>query len=190
MSIPLLGVQACSAQLEALGEAAGLRPRKLDKKAERSLVHAHRKALQEQLQAEENPPAVLSLAVPLLFIKVGWQVLCRCPLVFMQRLHALDAHSQAHSLIEATAVLHPPPSVTYKSAGNIHLGWPKKAGAWRLRHCPWCSTEDSRDMRPDFHDWRHFAEVVTTSLGRCTKTLRVQCPQVWGTGIRRLSVIS
>ena len=92
MSISLLDVQACSAQLEALGEAAGLRPRKLDKKAERSLVHAHRKALQEQLQAEENPPAALSLAVPLLFIKVGWQTLCRRLLDFMQRLRVLGAH--------------------------------------------------------------------------------------------------
>ena len=65
-------LQACEAQLEALGGAAGLRSRKLDKKAERSLVHAHRKCLQEQLQSEEQPPAALSLAVPLLFIKVGW----------------------------------------------------------------------------------------------------------------------
>lgn len=65
-------LQACEAQLEALSEAAGLRSRKLDKKAERSLVHVHRKCLQEQLQSEEHPPAALSLAVPLLFIKVGW----------------------------------------------------------------------------------------------------------------------
>ncbi|KAK9826021.1 hypothetical protein WJX74_006062 [Apatococcus lobatus] len=102
--------QACSAQLEALSEAAGLRARKLDKKAERSLVHLHCKALQEQLQSEENPPAALSLAVPLLFIRVHHKALLvpgRCLLGICQRLSAsLDEHAtfllEFHDLVVAS----------------------------------------------------------------------------------------
>ena len=51
---------------QAAASAAGLRLKRLDKKLERQLVHAHCKALAEQLDASSDPAASLSTAVPLL----------------------------------------------------------------------------------------------------------------------------
>jgi hypothetical protein len=59
-------VAALEAALEPLAGAAGVRLRKLDAKAERALLAAHRAALAAQLAEEEAPPAALLLAVPLL----------------------------------------------------------------------------------------------------------------------------
>jgi hypothetical protein len=60
-------VPALEAALEPLAAACGLRLPRLDKKSEKCLLAAHRRALAEQLAAEEAPPAALLLAVPLLF---------------------------------------------------------------------------------------------------------------------------
>jgi hypothetical protein len=51
--------------LEALADALGVRLRGADKKAERSLLHAHKKGMEARLSAEEQPAAALLLAVPL-----------------------------------------------------------------------------------------------------------------------------
>eukprot|EP00271_Cylindrocystis_brebissonii_P007115 TRINITY_DN20280_c0_g1_i1.p1 TRINITY_DN20280_c0_g1~~TRINITY_DN20280_c0_g1_i1.p1 ORF type:complete len:378 (-),score=105.92 TRINITY_DN20280_c0_g1_i1:622-1608(-) len=58
------------AALERCAEACGMRLRRLDKKAERALLHAHSKSLQAQLQEEADPVAALPLAVAFLFFKV------------------------------------------------------------------------------------------------------------------------
>ena len=44
--------------------------KRLDKKLERQLVHAHCKALAAQLEAADDPAAALSIAVPLLAAQV------------------------------------------------------------------------------------------------------------------------
>ncbi|KAK9817206.1 hypothetical protein WJX72_011062 [[Myrmecia] bisecta] len=66
--------------LEHAAEDAGLRLRRLDKKAERGLVHAHRKALEAQLEAAIEPASALSLVVPMLFAKVHGSELGAPPL--------------------------------------------------------------------------------------------------------------
>ena len=53
--------------LEETAEALGVRLKGGDRKTERSLLHAHRKGLEERLRAEEDPAAALLVAVPLLF---------------------------------------------------------------------------------------------------------------------------
>ena len=53
--------------LEDTAEALGVRLKGGDKKTERSLLHAHRKGLEERLRAEEDPAAALLVAVPLIF---------------------------------------------------------------------------------------------------------------------------
>jgi hypothetical protein len=63
-------LQEVHAAVEEAAEAAGLRPRRLDKKLERQLVHQHRKALEAQLAREADPAAALSLVVPLLVAQV------------------------------------------------------------------------------------------------------------------------
>ncbi|KAL4425678.1 hypothetical protein ABPG75_009694 [Micractinium tetrahymenae] len=62
-------VEAFQAELEAAAEAAGLRLRRLDKKAERSLVFAQRKAWEAAATAAADPSALLALAVPLLLAR-------------------------------------------------------------------------------------------------------------------------
>ncbi len=56
--------------VQAAALAAGLRLKRLDRKLERQLVHAHCKALAAQLEAAANPAAALSVAVPLLAAQV------------------------------------------------------------------------------------------------------------------------
>mmetsp|Transcript_16765 Transcript_16765/g.54824 ORF Transcript_16765/g.54824 Transcript_16765/m.54824 type:complete len:769 (+) Transcript_16765:27-2333(+) len=51
--------------LENASEECGARLRRLDKRGERSLVHAHRKALESQLALETDPAQGIALAVPL-----------------------------------------------------------------------------------------------------------------------------
>jgi hypothetical protein len=60
-------VAPLEAALEPLSSACGLRLKPLDKKSERALLLAHRRALAVQLAAETEPPAALLLAVPLLY---------------------------------------------------------------------------------------------------------------------------
>ena len=60
-------VAPLEAALEPLASACGLRLKPLDKKAERALLQAHRRALSAQFAAETEPPAALLLAVPLLY---------------------------------------------------------------------------------------------------------------------------
>lgn len=62
-------LQAFQAELEATCEAAGLRLRRLDKKAERSLVFAQRKAWEAAATVAADPSALLALAVPLLLAR-------------------------------------------------------------------------------------------------------------------------
>lgn len=61
--------QAFQVELEAAAEAAGLRLRRLDKKAERSLVFAQRKAWEAAAAAAADPSALLALVVPLLLAR-------------------------------------------------------------------------------------------------------------------------
>jgi hypothetical protein len=56
--------------LVAAAEAAGMHLRKLDRKAEKAMVQGTRAALMEKLEGEEEPPEVLSLAVPLIVAQV------------------------------------------------------------------------------------------------------------------------
>ena len=60
-------VAPLEAALEPLASACGLRLKLLDKKSERALLQAHRRALAAQFAAETEPPAALLLAVPLLY---------------------------------------------------------------------------------------------------------------------------
>ncbi len=60
----------CDEPVQAAALAAGLRLKRLDKKLERQLVHAHCKALAAQLEAADDPAAALSIAVPLLAAQV------------------------------------------------------------------------------------------------------------------------
>ena len=63
-------VQPALEALQSAAEAAGLQLRKLDKKAEKSLVQDHRNALEEKLNSQEDPAEALSLVVPLLVAQV------------------------------------------------------------------------------------------------------------------------
>ena len=60
---------AASLRAQALAEAAGaagMRLRRLDRRAERTAVAARRRALADALAHEGDPAAALALAVPLL----------------------------------------------------------------------------------------------------------------------------
>lgn len=61
--------QAFQSELDAAVEAAGLRLRRLDKKAERALVFAQRKLWEQQAAAETDASTLLALAVPLLLAR-------------------------------------------------------------------------------------------------------------------------
>ena len=58
--------------LEEAAEAAGIRLKPLDKKAEKAALASQRAALRGQLQCEQDPATALSLVVPLLVIQVNW----------------------------------------------------------------------------------------------------------------------
>lgn len=62
-------LQAFQPELDAAAEAAGLRLRRLDKKAERSLVFAQRKLWEQQATAAPDASTLLALAVPLLLAR-------------------------------------------------------------------------------------------------------------------------
>ncbi|GAB4816872.1 hypothetical protein N2152v2_003918 [Parachlorella kessleri] len=62
-------LEAFVSEFDAAAEAAGLRLRKLDKKAERSRVAEQQRAWQAQLAAEGDPSAALLLLVPCLLAK-------------------------------------------------------------------------------------------------------------------------
>ena len=68
-------VAPLEAALEPLASACGLRLKPLDKKSERALLQAHRRALAAQFAAETEPPAALLLAVPLLYATCFGRVL-------------------------------------------------------------------------------------------------------------------
>jgi hypothetical protein len=75
-------VQVAWDALEAAAEAAGIQLRKLDRKAEKAMVQETRVALMEKLEGEEDPPEVLSLAVPLIMAQVRfYHFLGRDPVV-------------------------------------------------------------------------------------------------------------
>jgi hypothetical protein len=95
--------------LEEAAGAAGVRRRPPDKKAEKAALQALKAALQAQLTSEEDPAVALSLAVPLLALRVGCVVciagphgsLCRASLACEDGMHAavssaslLHAHCQ------------------------------------------------------------------------------------------------
>ncbi len=61
--------QTFQPELDAAAEAAGLRLRRLDKKAERSLVFAQRKLWEQQAAAAPDASTLLALAVPLLLAR-------------------------------------------------------------------------------------------------------------------------
>ena len=63
-------LQTTEAALLAAAEAAGLRLRRVDRKQEQALLQQHRAGLQQCLEAETEPAAVLSQAAPLLLAKV------------------------------------------------------------------------------------------------------------------------
>ena len=69
-------LQATEAALIAAAEAAGLRLRRADRKQEQALLQQHRAGLQQRLEAETEPAAVLSQAAPLLLAKVC-RLLCQ-----------------------------------------------------------------------------------------------------------------
>ena len=77
-------VQPALEALQRAAEAAGLQLRKLDKKAEKSLVQDHRNALEEKLKSQEDPAEALSLVVPLLVTQVVLNLVS-------QHLHATSA---------------------------------------------------------------------------------------------------
>lgn len=58
--------------------SAGIQLRKLEKKAEKALVAAHRAGLQEKLASQEEPAEALSHAVPALVAQV-WCLGCLGP---------------------------------------------------------------------------------------------------------------
>ena len=62
-------LQPFQAELEAAAEAAGLRLRRLDKKGERSLVFAQRKAWDAAAASADDPSSLLALAVPALLAR-------------------------------------------------------------------------------------------------------------------------
>ena len=62
--------QALVRALDEAAEAAGLRLKPLDRKAEKAALASQRAALKTQLQGEQDPAAALSLAVPLLVMQV------------------------------------------------------------------------------------------------------------------------
>ncbi|GAQ86755.1 E3 UFM1-protein ligase 1 homolog [Klebsormidium nitens] len=63
-------VAAFQEALDHTAEACGVRLKKLDKKLERSLLHAHRKTLVAQLEAENSAVASLPLVVAALYAQV------------------------------------------------------------------------------------------------------------------------
>ena len=69
ISFALCALQAFESEFNAAAEAAGLRLRKLDKKAERGRVAEQQRAWQAQLVAEEDPSAALLLLVPCLLAR-------------------------------------------------------------------------------------------------------------------------
>lgn len=62
-------MQPFQGELEAAAEAAGLRLRRLDKKGERALVFAQRKAWEAAAASAADPSALLALVVPLLLAR-------------------------------------------------------------------------------------------------------------------------
>lgn len=62
-------LQAFQSELDAAAEAAGLRLRRLDKKAERALVFQQRKVWEQQAAAAPDASTLLALAVPLLLAR-------------------------------------------------------------------------------------------------------------------------
>lgn len=77
----LLVRQALVRALEEAAEAAGLRLKPLDRKAEKAALASQRAALKTQLQGEQDPAAALSLAVPLLVMQVRGEKWAYMPLV-------------------------------------------------------------------------------------------------------------
>eukprot|EP00898_Chlorokybus_atmophyticus_P006603 jgi/Chlat1/6944/Chrsp52S09108 len=72
--VEALGSKEVAAFMEAFQQCAiscGIRLKQLDKKAERTFVHIHRKTFNAQLATEQSPPEALSLAVALLFAQAS-----------------------------------------------------------------------------------------------------------------------
>ncbi len=67
--------QAAWESLTSAAEAIGMQLRKLDKKAEKAMVQETRAGLKTKLEEEEEPPEVLSLAVPLIVSQVQCRAL-------------------------------------------------------------------------------------------------------------------
>ncbi|KAF3544689.1 hypothetical protein DY000_02008214 [Brassica cretica] len=65
----LMGVNAFMTTFRDLAEESGLVLKKLDKKLERTLLHAYRKDLISQVSTESDPVALLAKVVSLLYIK-------------------------------------------------------------------------------------------------------------------------
>jgi hypothetical protein len=66
---PRFTLQRFQSELEAAAEAAGLRLRRLDKRTERGLVFAQRKAWEAAAAGARDASALLALAVPLLIAR-------------------------------------------------------------------------------------------------------------------------
>ena len=67
-------MQALISVLEEAAGEAGVRLKRLDRKSEKAALQAEQQALDKQLQAGQDPAAVLSLAVPLLVQRVRSQL--------------------------------------------------------------------------------------------------------------------
>eukprot|EP00850_Spirogloea_muscicola_P017439 SM000150S01698 [mRNA] locus=s150:5550:10970:- [translate_table: standard] len=61
--------------VELCAQENGMLIKKLDKKAEKALLFAHKKRLEQQLEAEDDPVGALPLAVSLLFTKIHHRAL-------------------------------------------------------------------------------------------------------------------
>jgi hypothetical protein len=87
-------MQELLSQLEAAGSECGMRLKRLDKKAEKTLLVSQKSRLMGLLGPEQSPAAVLALALPLLAVKAAGKLVNTPGRAIGGVLTALQSHLQ------------------------------------------------------------------------------------------------